>query len=106
MFFTAGPIRERLLLREIQGEDPATCAVRQKFSLPATVAASTPAVVASSAAPVVSVTPPVIAPTPSAVSNFTATSTAPVVQFTGAAVKHDSAVGAILMGAIGLMAIL
>jgi hypothetical protein len=99
---------------EIQGEDPATCAVRQKFSLPATIAASTPAVVvssapplvASSAAPVVSVTPPVIVPTPSAVSNFTATSTAPPVQFTGAAVKKDSAAGAILMGAIGLMAVL
>ncbi|KAH8696959.1 hypothetical protein GQ44DRAFT_832385 [Phaeosphaeriaceae sp. PMI808] len=88
------------------GEDPATCAVRQNFSLPATAAASTPAVVAPSAPPGVPSSPPAVTPTPSAATITTATSTTPVVQFTGAAEKKDSAAGAILMGVIGLMAVL
>ncbi|KAH7346140.1 hypothetical protein BKA65DRAFT_501860 [Rhexocercosporidium sp. MPI-PUGE-AT-0058] len=78
------------------GEDAATCAVRQGFTLTPSAPTSTPAAAASTAVTILS----------SGAMAPTITSTGPAITFTGAAVKKDSAAGAILMGAIGLMAAL
>lgn len=81
-----------------QGEDPATCAVRQSFTIPASAAATTSAEETSS------VTLPTTNLSSIAVS-ASVTTTSSAVEFTGAASKKDSRAGAIL-GAIGLLAAL
>ena len=88
----------KLLLTENQGEDPATCAVRQSFTLPTIEATSTPAAVASSS-------PYATTNVSSVATSATVTSSTSAIKFTGAAMKKDSAAGAIL-GVLGLMAAL
>ncbi len=88
----------RTMLICVQGEDPATCAIRQSFTLPAATATTTSAEVVS----------PPIQPTTnlsSIATSVTVTTTSSIVEFTGAASKRDSVAGTIL-GALGLLAAL
>ncbi|KAF2647777.1 hypothetical protein K491DRAFT_699417 [Lophiostoma macrostomum CBS 122681] len=117
------------------GEDPTTCANRQGFTIPASTAtvASTTFVATSSSSSVgvpetsialvsssdsipasssvLEITSSSTALLPSAnlsniVTGATRTSTSSIAEFTGAAVKKDSVVGAILMGVLGMIGVL
>ncbi|KAJ8115241.1 hypothetical protein OPT61_g3066 [Boeremia exigua] len=96
---TVMPASSALLWRgTAAGEDPATCAIRQSFSLP-----TNPATTVSAAN-----TPSLTTATTNLSSiaiSATTTVTTSAVQFTGAASRKDSAAGAIL-GALGLLAAL
>jgi hypothetical protein len=89
----------KLLLTEIQGENPATCANREGFTIPPPGA--------TTSTPPASSTHATAKATPTTTNgSLNGTSTAPITAFTGAAVRKDSAARVIVVGAMGILAAL